>query len=113
MIGSLNDASLLLANAQAQQAQASQPAQGDLTADELRERARTQARDFESMFLSTFVQEMFSGIETDGPFGGGHSEEIYRSMMAEQYADTIARSGGIGLADQVYTEILKAQQIEP
>jgi Rod binding domain-containing protein len=82
-------------------------------ADTLRARAREQAREFESVFLTMFVQEMFSGLDTEGEFSGGHAEGIYRSMMSEQYADTIARSGGIGLADHVYAEIMKAQQIEP
>ena len=56
---------------------------------------------------------MFAGIKTDGPFTGGSSEGIYRSMMSDQYAKTLAKSGGIGLADHMYAEILKAQHIEP
>ena len=82
-------------------------------ADTLRFRAREQAREFESVFLTIFVQEMFSGLDSESEFSGGYAEGIYKSMMAEQYADTIARSGGIGLADHVYAEIIKAQQIEP
>lgn len=75
--------------------------------------ARQQAEEFESVFLHTFVEQMFQGIKTEGPFTGGSSEEIYRSMMSEEYAKSITRAGGIGLADHVYAEILKAQQIEP
>ena len=83
------------------------------SAQQIRTAAREQAEEFEGVFLTTFVQQMFEGIETDGPFGGGHAESIYRSMMAEEYATTIARAGGIGIADHVYAEILKAQNIEP
>lgn len=78
-----------------------------------RAQARSQAEEFEAVFLNTFVEQMFAGIETDGPFTGGSSEAIYRSMMSEQYAKSIAKSGGVGLADHVYAEILKAQHIEP
>lgn len=78
-----------------------------------RQQARAKAEEFESVFLNTFVEQMFSGIKTEGPFTGGSSEDIYRSMMSEQYAKSISKSGGIGLADHIYSEILKAQQIEP
>ena len=37
------------------------------------------------------VETMFSGISTDGPFGGGHSEQMYRSMMNEEYANAIVK----------------------
>ena len=60
-----------------------------------------------------FVEQMFSGIETEGPFTGGSAEETYRSMMSQEYAKSLASNGGIGLADHVYAEILKGQEIEP
>ena len=74
-------------------------------------KAREKAQEFEAVFLNTFVEQMFSGIETDGPFGGGHAEKVYRSMMSQQYAKSIVKSGGVGLADQVYREILAKQHI--
>jgi len=87
--------------------------QGTLNAQQVRAQAREHAEEFESVFLATFMQQMFAGRDTEGPFSGGHSEGIYQSMLAERYADTIARSGGIGLADTIYQEILKAQQVDP
>ena len=32
---------------------------------------------------------MFSGISTDGPFGGGEGEEMFRSLMIDQYGKAI------------------------
>ena len=29
---------------------------------------------------------MFSGIKTDGMFGGGQGEQMFRSLMIDQYA---------------------------
>lgn len=78
-----------------------------------KQNARSKAEEFESVFLKTFVEQMFAGIKTDGPFTGGSAEGIYRSMMSDQYAKTLAKSGGIGLADHMYAEILKTQHIEP
>lgn len=75
--------------------------------------AREAAESFEAIFLAQMLNSMFSGIESDGPFSGGHSEKMYRTMLNEEYAAAISRQGGIGIADQVYQEILKLQEVEP
>lgn len=72
--------------------------------------ARKVAEEFESVFLNTMIESMFSGIKTDGPFSGGHGESVYRSMLNQEYAKAISRSGGIGIADQIYAEMLKTQE---
>ena len=74
---------------------------------------RAQAEELEGVFLNTLVAEMFKGLETDGMFGGGHAEETWRGMLAEQYAAEMARSGGIGLADQLVSSLLDAQSAIP
>lgn len=55
--------------------------------------------------------QMFSGIETDHLFGGGHSEEIYRSMLVDEYGKLISKSKGIGIAESVQKEMLKLQEV--
>ena len=74
------------------------------------EQARAAAEEYESVFIGQMLQHMFAGIETDGPFGGGHAEKIYRSMMSQEYARSLAQDGGVGIADHVLSEILKAQE---
>ncbi|MBL4758810.1 MAG: rod-binding protein [Rhizobiales bacterium] len=74
-------------------------------------RAREKAVEFEGVFLSMMVKEMFSGIETEGDFTGGFGEEMFRGMMADEYAQAMAANGGIGLSDQIYREILAQQEI--
>ena len=71
---------------------------------------RKAAVDFEGMFLSEMMRPMFEGLKTDGLFGGGHAEEVFRSMMLEHYGKSMARAGGIGLADSVYRTMLKMQE---
>ena len=71
--------------------------------------AREAAQDFESMVIGVMLEPMFSGIKTDGPFGGGQSEAIYRSLLVQEYAKSISSNGGIGIADSVYKEMLKLQ----
>ncbi len=73
--------------------------------------ARAKATEFEGVFLSMMIKEMFSGLRTEGDFTGGFGEEMFRGMMAEQYAEAIAQSGGIGLSDQIYQEILAQQEV--
>lgn len=74
-------------------------------------KAREAAVSFEAIFLSQILKSMSIGLKSDGPFGGGHSEEIFQDILSEQMATQIARNGGIGLSDSVYREILKTQEV--
>jgi peptidoglycan hydrolase FlgJ len=71
--------------------------------------ARDTAEKFESVFLTQMLEQMFKGIKPDSEFGGGQSELVYRSMLNQYYADAISKRGGIGIADAVYSEILRLQ----
>ncbi len=82
------------------------------TADLARSKAKDTGQKFEAQFLSTMFQHMFQGLQTDGPFGGGQGEEMFRSMMTEAMGKQVAKSGGIGLADTVQREILKLQGLQ-
>lgn len=82
------------------------------TAELARSKATDAGQKFEAQFLSTMFQHMFQGLETDGPFGGGAGEEMFRSMMTEAMGKQVAKAGGIGLADTVQREILKLQGLQ-
>ena len=68
------------------------------------------ANEFESVFISQFLGSMFSGIKTDGPFGGGQGEEMFRSLMIDQYGKSMQQRGGFGLADAVTRQLMKTQE---
>jgi Rod binding domain-containing protein len=74
-------------------------------------KAATAARDYESVFIAQLLGSMFEGISTDGMFGGGQGEEMFRSMMIDQYAKGMAAQGGFGLASHMQAELLKHQQV--
>lgn len=76
------------------------------------EQAKHVAREFERMFLAEMLQPMFAGIETDGPFGGGQAEEMFRPMLIDQYADALSASGGVGIADAVLSELIRMQGLK-
>ena len=69
------------------------------------------AEEFEAVFLGQMLQPMFKNIEAAEPFGGRPSEKIWRTMQVEEYGKAIAKAGGIGIADAVFREILKAQEL--
>lgn len=71
---------------------------------------RAAAEDYEAVVISQFVQVMFEGIETGGPFGGGHGEAMFRSLLIDEYSKAMVGSGGLGLADHVQAELLRLQE---
>lgn len=77
--------------------------------ERIRTRAKETAEKFEGQFLSFMFQQMFEGVKTDGPFGGGHGEEMFRSLMTDAMGKQMAKKGGIGLADTIQREMLKMQ----
>jgi Rod binding domain-containing protein len=78
----------------------------------LKGKAKVAAREFESIFLNSMFQNMFTGIDGDGPFGGSGALKVWRSFMTEQYANMFAKTGGIGIASHVYNELLRHQGLQ-
>jgi flagellar protein FlgJ len=72
-------------------------------------RAREQAVDFEAVFLNNMFSQMFTGIDGDGPFGGGKAG-VWRSFLTDEYSKSFAKAGGIGIADHVYRALLNQQE---
>ena len=70
------------------------------------------AEDFEAFFLGQMLQPMFEGLEAAPPFGGGHAEKIWRTMMVDEMGKAMAKAGGIGIADSVQREILRLQEAQ-
>lgn len=71
---------------------------------------RKAANEFETQFLSQMLTPMFESIETDPTFGGGHGEEMFRSLLVNEYGKQMNARGGFGIADSVYRELLRAQE---
>jgi flagellar protein FlgJ len=86
-----------------------EPAASSLTPRQL-QTIRGQAEELEGVFLNMLTKEMFASIKGDENFGGGFGEETWRSMQAEQLANTMAQSGGIGLADELMGQMIALQE---
>jgi Rod binding domain-containing protein len=55
---------------------------------------------------------MFSGVDADKMFGGGTGENVYRSLLLQEYSKVAAKSGSTGIADAVQREILRLQETQ-
>ena len=69
------------------------------------------ATQFEGVLISQMLNDMFDGVKTDGMFGGGEGEEMFRSLMVDEYGKQIAAQGGIGLASAVTSELMRRQEM--
>jgi Rod binding domain-containing protein len=74
------------------------------------DRKKAVAQEFEAVFLSNMLEEMFAGLEDEGPMGSGAGAGTWRSFLTDQYAKTIAAKGGVGLADHVHRQLIAMQE---
>ncbi len=55
---------------------------------------------FEAMVLQTFIQSMLPK-DNEAVYGEGMAGEMWQAMLAEQLGTTMAKRGGIGIADRI------------
>ena len=58
------------------------------------------AREFEAVFLTEMLKHAGLG-EARETFSGGAGESAFAAMLAREYAEAMARAGGVGIADAV------------
>jgi peptidoglycan hydrolase FlgJ len=63
-------------------------------------------RKFEASILSTFVNSMMPK-ESEDVYGKGSAGEFWKSMMSEKIAEEMSRKGGVGIAEQMYSQALR------
>jgi flagellar protein FlgJ len=82
-----------------------------LTGGSKTEKVQKTAKDFEQVFLEDVMNRMGEGLGEEGPLGGGSDGgSVYRSMLMKEYAGQITKSGGVGIADAVYRQLMKLQE---
>jgi Rod binding domain-containing protein len=74
------------------------------------DRIKAVSQEFESVFLSNMLEEMFAGVEEDGPFDSGPGSSAWRSFRTEEFARSIAAAGGVGLAEHVQRQLIALQE---
>ena len=66
------------------------------------------AQDFEAIFTGMMLKAMRDTVPEDSLTGGGRGEDIYRSLLDQQYATLAAHhDGGLGIAAMMEKELFK------
>lgn len=69
---------------------------------------RATAQELETVFLAEMLKQARIG-EPRETFGGGQGEAQFASMLRMEYARGLSARGGIGLAEQIYQDLLAAE----
>jgi peptidoglycan hydrolase FlgJ len=72
---------------------------------------RKTADDFETMFLEQSFDRLTSEAGAEGPLGeNGTGGAVYRSMLSGALAKEVVKTGGVGISDQIYKQMLQLQE---
>lgn len=81
-------------------------ASGNETDARTRASAHKVATEFEAMFAGMMLKSMRSSLTPDKLTGGGRGEEVFQSMLDQEYAMAIAAQGGLGIAKTIEKQLL-------
>lgn len=65
------------------------------------------SQDFEALFIGMMLKSMRSTVGKDSLTGGGHGEEVYRSMLDQEYAQEAAKGGALGLCRGLEEQLVR------
>jgi flagellar protein FlgJ len=93
----------------ASQVQATGARVADSTRVDKKSKLYEQCQEFESIFVKMMLKEMRNSVDkSDSLISGGWAENIYQDMLDDQYSQTMAKTAGFGLADQLYKQLATA-----
>ena len=76
---------------------------------EAQKKTRAKAEEFEAMFLNSMFSQMTTGVKGEGPFGNTPGTGVWRSMLTDEYSKSFAKSGGIGISNDVFRTLILQQ----
>ena len=88
------------------------PAQANLARKDATQ-IRALAEDFEAFFAGLVFDEMTAEMEPDELTGGGSGEDMFRSLLNQEFGKAVARGGSLGIADVVQRQLLQLQEVQP
>ena len=62
--------------------------------------------ELESYFVKQMLSEMRKTVNKSSLGGGGFAGEMYQDMLYEEYATSMTKNAGFGLADQIYLSLV-------
>ena len=72
-------------------------------------KAKANAQEFEAVFLNSMFSQMTTGVKGEGPFGDTTGTGVWRSMLTDEYSKSFAKSGGIGISNDVFRSLILQQ----
>jgi flagellar protein FlgJ len=78
--------------------------------DKQKQQAKKVSQDFEALFVGMMMKSMRATVGKDKLTGGGHGDEVYRSMLDQEYAAaSVKRGGGLGIAKIIEKDIIRQE----
>lgn len=75
-----------------------------------RQQAKKVSQDFEALFVGMMMKSMRATVGKDKLTGGGHGDDVYRSMLDQAYADaSVKQGGGLGIAKIIEKDIIRQE----
>lgn len=68
------------------------------------------ATDFEALLLQQMLQSMWNTVPQSGMLTGSREESLYRDMLNEQIAQSMASGRGLGIKDMIAREMEKTEK---
>ena len=70
------------------------------------EALRAVAQEFEALFVKQMFGSMRSSLNPENDMlHGGLSQNIFEDMLYDEYSKVMARTGSIGIADLIYSQL--------
>lgn len=85
---------------------------GGAVTDKEKVAARKAAREFEGLFVGMMLKSMRETVGKDMLAGKGQSDEIYRSLLDQEYAKAVVEQGGLGLAKMIEEQLIKRPDMQ-
>ena len=70
------------------------------------------AQQFAGMFMSQMFSHMFEGVGQDKMFGGGQGEEMFRSVLVDEYGKAAAKSPSLGITNNIMHALIAQQEVK-
>ena len=94
----------------ARQLQRASSGGGAVLTEKQRQQAKKVSQDFEALFVGMMMKSMRATVAKDTLTGGGHGDEVYRSMLDQEYANaSVKRGGGLGIAKIIEKDIIRQE----
>lgn len=96
--------------AKARQLQRSASNGTDGVTEKQRQQAKKISQDFEALFVGMMMKSMRATVGKDKLTGGGHGDDVYLSMLDQEYAAASVKQGrSLGIAKIIEKDIIRQE----